>query len=65
MEIININSVYKEFLHRYSKNSNYVRIRLAIRGELEKGTLTDKEKQQLIKIIDDGSKSAKDNILKS
>lgn len=63
--VININAIYKEFIHKFSKNSNYVKIRLAVNGELEPGTLTDKEKRQLISIIDDGVKQAKENILKS
>lgn len=63
--IVNINAVYKEFLHRFSKNSTYVKVRLAINGELIPGTLTDKEKKQLILIIDEAVKDAKENILKS
>lgn len=63
--VVNVNAIYKEFLHRFSKDSTYVRVRLAINGELIAGTLSEKEKKQLIAIIDDGVKKAKENILKS
>jgi hypothetical protein len=65
MKVININAVYKEFIHRFNRDSNYVKLRLAINGSLDPGTLTDKEKKQIISIIDESVKQAKENILKS
>ncbi len=63
--VVNINAVYKEFIHKFSKDSTYVKVRLAVNGDLAPGTLTDKEKKQLISIIDESVKRAKENILKS
>lgn len=63
--IVNANALYKEFIHRFSKDSNYVKVRLAVNGELDPGSLSDKEKKQLVSIIDDEVKKVKDNILKS
>lgn len=63
--VINSNHIYKEFIHRFSKNSNYPKVRMAINGQLSPGSLTDKEKKQLISIIEEGVKQAKENILKS
>ena len=65
MNIININGVFKEFIHRFNKNCTYLKIRLAANGELEAGTLSEKEKKQLIQIVDEGVKQFKENILKS
>lgn len=64
MKIININALYKELL-RKGGDSSYAKVQQSLNGESIRGTLSDKDKRNLIEILEDDLKLAKSNILKS
>lgn len=65
MNVINISAVFKQFVRKIEANHSYITIRKAIQGDLDKGKLSPDEKKALCKIIDDGAKEVKRNILNS
>lgn len=64
MKVLNINALYKELIKR-GNDSNYVKVHSVVHGKSKKGVLSDKEKRELLSIIDESVKTAKANILKS
>lgn len=62
MDIINKNALYKEFMARHGNGQNYINIARSLTG---KGDLSETERKQLIKIIEEAFNEAKKNISKS
>lgn len=63
MDEINATALYKRLLLRGHKSFSYIKTKCAISGN--KNTTTEKEKKQLLSILEEVYKEAKENILKS
>lgn len=63
MDEINATAVYKRLLLRGHKSFSYIKTKSAIAGVED--TTNEKEKKQLLSILDEVYKEAKENILKS
>lgn len=62
MDIINKNALYREFLVRHGNLTSYSNIAKSLSGN---GDLSEKERRQLLKIIDEAFDEIKKNISKS
>ena len=60
--MININSLHEELLKR-GKKFTYVKVKRAVNGF--PNITSDKEKKELLNVVDDIFKKVKENILKS
>jgi hypothetical protein len=63
MKFINKNELYKELISRYGKSYTYIKVCMALDGD-EKST-SDKEKKQILAVVEEQFKKVKENILKS
>lgn len=66
LTVINKNALYKELIAEHGSNSfTYLRVSLALDGDLNAGTMTPAEKKQIIQVLEEAVKQAKLNIKKS
>lgn len=63
MNFINRNDLFKELLRRHGKGYTYIKVCQALNGSAN--ATTDKEKKQILSVIDEMVKQTKENILKS
>lgn len=63
MEEFNSAAFFKRVIRKGGDSFTYIKVKTALSGET--GITSDKEKKQLISVLDDIYKTAKDNILKS
>lgn len=63
MKFINKNEFYKELIARHGKGYTYIKVCSALDGD--EGTTSEKEKRQMVAIVEEQFKRVKENILKS
>jgi hypothetical protein len=63
MEEFNSASFYKRVIQKGGNSFTYIKVKTALSGNPE--TTSDKEKKQLLAVLDDIYRKAKENILKS